>query len=123
MRARSSRRSRTRRAVMSSHVTRRSARPEGAVSDTAGAPDRETHATALHRARTFRLSSGDAVLVGTEIGDGHSVMFLHAGGERRQVWDPVSKVLAQAGYRCVAFDQRGHGDSGGSHDDEFRWFV
>ncbi|MGW3045883.1 alpha/beta hydrolase [Kitasatospora sp. NPDC001159] len=38
---------------------------------------------------------------------------LHAGGERRQVWAPVSEVLVGAGFRCAAFNQRGHGDSDG----------
>ncbi|GAA2136998.1 alpha/beta fold hydrolase [Actinomadura napierensis] len=56
----------------------------------------------------------DAVLRGEEVGAGTTVLLLHAGGERRQVWTPVTDVLVQSGFRCVAFDQRGHGDSGGS---------
>ncbi|AEK41461.1 hydrolase/acyltransferase [Amycolatopsis mediterranei S699] len=42
------------------------------------------------------------------------MLLLHAGGERRRVWTPVIDVLVEAGFRCVAFDQRGHGDSDGS---------
>ncbi|MFC3966264.1 alpha/beta fold hydrolase [Nocardia jiangsuensis] len=42
------------------------------------------------------------------------MLLLHAGGERRQVWRPVTAVLTDAGFRCVAFDQRGHGESGGT---------
>jgi pimeloyl-ACP methyl ester carboxylesterase len=42
------------------------------------------------------------------------VLLLHAGGERRGVWLPVSERLAVSGFHAVAFDQRGHGDSGGN---------
>lgn len=56
----------------------------------------------------------DAALRGEEAGAGPTVLLLHAGGERRRVWAPVIDVLVAAGFRCVAFDQRGHGDSDGS---------
>ncbi len=64
--------------------------------------------------RERRLARPDAVLNGHETGTGPTVLLLHAGGERRRVWTPVTDVLAEAGFRCVAFDQRGHGDSDGS---------
>ncbi|MCR6488932.1 alpha/beta hydrolase [Amycolatopsis sp. OK19-0408] len=48
------------------------------------------------------------------VGRGPTCLLLHAGGERRGVWTPVSRILVGAGFRCVAYDQRGHGDSGGS---------
>ncbi|MFJ8434959.1 alpha/beta fold hydrolase [Kitasatospora sp. NPDC094019] len=67
---------------------------------------------AVPRAR--RIARPDAVLRGEEVGSGPTCLLLHAGGERRQVWAPVSEVLVDAGFRCVAFDQRGHGDSEGS---------
>lgn len=60
------------------------------------------------------IARPDAVLRGEEAGAGPTVLLLHAGGERRQVWKPVMEVLVDAGFRCVAFDQRGHGDSDGS---------
>ncbi|WHT21515.1 alpha/beta hydrolase [Crossiella sp. CA-258035] len=60
------------------------------------------------------LTRPDVVLRGEEAGAGPTVLLLHAGGERRRVWRPVIEVLVGAGFRCVAFDQRGHGDSGGS---------
>ncbi len=66
----------------------------------------------VHRAR--RIARPDVLLRGEEAGVGPTVLLLHAGGERRQVWTPVIDVLIDAGFRCVAFDQRGHGDSGGS---------
>ncbi|MBE8523084.1 alpha/beta fold hydrolase [Amycolatopsis sp. H6(2020)] len=64
--------------------------------------------------RTRRIERPDAVLRGHETGAGPTVLLLHAGGERRRIWTPVIEVLAGAGFRCVAFDQRGHGDSDGS---------
>ncbi|MDK9499282.1 alpha/beta hydrolase [Streptomyces katrae] len=64
--------------------------------------------------RIRRITRPDAILRGEETGAGPTYLLLHAGGERRQVWRPVSEVLVDAGYRCVAFDQRGHGDSEGS---------
>ncbi|MGA5821486.1 alpha/beta fold hydrolase [Kitasatospora sp. NPDC094028] len=64
--------------------------------------------------RVRRITRPDATLYGEEAGAGPTFLLLHAGGERRQVWRPVSEVLVDAGYRCVAFDQRGHGDSEGS---------
>ncbi|MER6299812.1 alpha/beta hydrolase [Kitasatospora sp. NPDC001539] len=63
--------------------------------------------------RVRRITRPDVILRGEEVGVGPTFLLLHAGGERRQVWGPVSEVLVDAGYRCVAFDQRGHGDSGG----------
>ena len=66
----------------------------------------------VYRAR--RIARLDVLLRGEEAGVGPTVLLLHAGGERRQVWTPVIDVLVDAGFRCVAFDQRGHGDSGGS---------
>ena len=56
------------------------------------------------------------VLRGEESGAGPAVLLLHAGGERRQVWRPVAELLVADGFRCVAYDQRGHGDGGGSVD-------
>lgn len=63
--------------------------------------------------RARRLARPGAILLGEETGAGPTVLLLHAGGERRTVWRPVIDVLVRAGFRCVAYDQRGHGDSGG----------
>ncbi|MBF6209546.1 alpha/beta fold hydrolase [Nocardia puris] len=60
------------------------------------------------------LDRPGAMLRGEEAGAGPTVLLLHAGGERRSVWRPVIDVLTAAGFRCVAYDQRGHGDSGGA---------
>lgn len=66
--------------------------------------------------RPRNLVRPDAVLYGDEVGDGPTVLLLHAGGERRRVWAPVVDSLVADGLRCVAFDQRGHGDSDGTLD-------
>lgn len=60
------------------------------------------------------LARTDGVLRGTARGKGPTILLLHAGGESRGVWAPVAEVLADAGFRSVAFDQRGHGDSDGA---------
>ena len=54
----------------------------------------------------------DATLRGESLGRGPSALLLHAGGERRTVWRPIMRQLAQLGLSSVAFDQRGHGESG-----------
>jgi pimeloyl-ACP methyl ester carboxylesterase len=58
------------------------------------------------------LTQGAVTLRGIDVGTGPPVLLLHAGKERRQVWDRVIDVIVGAGFRCVAFDQRGHGASG-----------
>lgn len=67
-----------------------------------------------HVVEQIELARGDVRLRGDVIGEGPPILLLHAGGERRSVWTPVSALLASAGYRCVTFDLRGHGESQGS---------
>jgi len=43
-------------------------------------------------------------------GSGHPVLFLHGGGLNAHTWDVVALMLRER-YRCIALDQRGHGDS------------
>src|SRR5690349_7967424 len=61
----------------------------------------------------FTFVRGDVVLQGTATGSGPTVLLLHAGGEERSVWTPVSAVLNQRDLRTVAYDLRGHGASSG----------
>lgn len=63
--------------------------------------------------QTLRLIRNQTELVCSVTGEGPCVLLLHAGGERRTVWKPIALRLAQAGYRTLALDQRGHGESGG----------
>src|SRR3984893_10546862 len=43
-------------------------------------------------------------------GTGHPIVFLHGGGLNAHTWDVVAPMLRDR-YRCIALDQRGHGDS------------
>jgi len=43
-------------------------------------------------------------------GNGHPIVFLHGGGLNAHTWDVVALMLRDR-YRCIALDQRGHGDS------------
>ena len=43
--------------------------------------------------------------------DGPLVILQHGGGQTRHAWKGAGERLAAAGYRAVAFDARGHGDS------------
>lgn len=39
------------------------------------------------------------------------VLLAHGGGQTRRAWKRVTSDLADAGFRAIAFDMRGHGDS------------
>lgn len=43
--------------------------------------------------------------------DGRPVVLLHGGGQTRHSWARTMQVLADNGYRALAYDARGHGDS------------
>jgi pimeloyl-ACP methyl ester carboxylesterase len=43
--------------------------------------------------------------------DGHPVLLLHGGGQTRHAWGGARKELGRRGYRAVAVDLRGHGES------------
>jgi len=43
---------------------------------------------------------------------GPAVILLHGGGQTRHAWSRAFKALAEAGYRVLSYDARGHGDSG-----------
>jgi pimeloyl-ACP methyl ester carboxylesterase len=43
-------------------------------------------------------------------GDGRPIVFLHGGGLTAHTWDVVCLALRNE-YRCLAIDQRGHGDT------------
>ncbi|TAL00296.1 MAG: alpha/beta hydrolase [Rhodospirillaceae bacterium] len=56
---------------------------------------------------------GGVAISGDVWGDPHGplVMLQHGGGQTRHAWKSLGETLGQAGYRAVAFDARGHGDS------------
>ena len=57
--------------------------------------------------------AGGVTLAGDEWGpaDGPLVILQHGGGQTRHAWKNVGETLGSAGYRAIAFDARGHGDS------------
>src|SRR5690606_41454540 len=51
--------------------------------------------------------------------DGPPVGRLHGGGKPRHSWHGTWRVLADAGWRAVSLDLRGHGDSQWSPDGDY----
>ncbi len=61
------------------------------------------------------VHAGDGVpLVGERIGAAAAppVLFAHGFGQTRLAWRATAAALAAAGWQCISFDARGHGDSG-----------
>ncbi|MBA3773947.1 MAG: alpha/beta fold hydrolase [Ramlibacter sp.] len=52
-----------------------------------------------------------------------TVLFLHAGGENREVWQPIASAVGEQGWRTVAVDLRGHGESGRAPRYRFDDFI
>lgn len=50
---------------------------------------------------------------------GPLVILLHGGGQTRHAWKDVGAHLGKAGYRAVALDARGHGDSDWAPDGRY----
>ncbi len=50
---------------------------------------------------------------------GPLVILLHGGGQTRHAWKDVGATLGKAGYRAVALDARGHGDSDWATDGRY----
>lgn len=68
----------------------------------------------LEGGTTARLPFADGELAVTTWGQGPAVLLMHGwGGSRAQMTGFVEPLLT-AGYRVVAFDQPGHGDSSGT---------
>ena len=53
-------------------------------------------------------------------GEGPPLLLAHATGFHGLVWAPVAEHLRR-GFRCYAFDERGHGDSTPPANDDWRW--
>ena len=51
--------------------------------------------------------------------DGPTVVLLHGGGQTRHSWSGTWRVLADAGWRAVSVDMRGHGESGWAPDGDY----
>jgi pimeloyl-ACP methyl ester carboxylesterase len=71
----------------------------------------------------FDVRSADGLrLAGHEIGrrGDPTVLFLHGGGQTRFAWDATMRSIAAAGWRAVAMDLRGHGESDRAPDGDYR---
>jgi pimeloyl-ACP methyl ester carboxylesterase len=51
--------------------------------------------------------------------DGPLVILLHGGGQTRHAWKGTGERLAAQGYRTIALDARGHGDSEWAADGDY----
>ena len=65
--------------------------------------------------------AGGLVIAGDAWGDpkGPLVLLQHGGGQTRHAWKDAGERLGAAGYRAVAFDARGHGDSEWAKDGDY----
>jgi pimeloyl-ACP methyl ester carboxylesterase len=70
---------------------------------------------------TFQTSHG-LRLAAEDHGDAAAppVLLLHGGGQTRAAWKGTARRLAAAGWRAVALDQRGHGQSAWAPDGDYR---
>ena len=59
----------------------------------------------------FGVASGRATLAADAVGEGVPVVLLHAGVADRRMWAAQVEALAAAGYRAIAYDRRGFGDT------------
>src|SRR5271170_7546804 len=54
--------------------------------------------------------------------DGPPIVVAHGIGQTRHAWRKTCLELARAGWYAIAFDHRGHGDSGWSLDGDYTLF-
>jgi pimeloyl-ACP methyl ester carboxylesterase len=63
---------------------------------------------------------GNEVAVHDLGGEGPVLLLAHATGFHGWVWAPVAATLASA-FHCIAFDERGHGDSDPAPGGDYDW--
>jgi pimeloyl-ACP methyl ester carboxylesterase len=72
---------------------------------------RTDHHIVLHGMRFHYVEWGDR--------SARPILFLHGGGQTCHTWDIVCHELSPH-FRCIALDQRGHGDSEWSYEGDYR---
>jgi len=72
---------------------------------------------------TTRLASRDGLGLAVEQwGDsGPGIVFAHGFGQTRQAWAASAASIAAEGFRAIAYDARGHGDSDWRHEGVYAW--
>ena len=85
-------------------------------------PSAPSSAGRRYRAGVPRVRAADGVEVAVyELGgQGPPLVLAHAAGFHGRVWQPLAECLGPD-FRCVAFDSRGHGDSGPPPGRDFHW--
>jgi len=65
--------------------------------------------------------AGGVRLVGDQRGaeDAPAVLLLHGGGQTRHAWTETATALAAHGWRAIALDMRGHGESDWAPDGSY----
>ena len=71
----------------------------------------------------FRATTDGAVLAGEEIGEGPAVLLLHGLTATRRYVVHGALTIPRAGYRVIAYDARGHGESTGAADYSYAALV
>ena len=66
------------------------------------------------QSQTFHIGGDGGISIAAEAtgnADALPVLLAHGGGQSRHAWKLVTADLANAGFRPIAIDMRGHGDS------------
>ena len=66
------------------------------------------------QSQTFHIGGDGGISIAAEAtgnADALPVLLAHGGGQTRHAWKRVTADLANAGFRAIAIDMRGHGDS------------
>jgi len=76
----------------------------------------------MHAAERLTLQGDGLELVADAAGPigAPTLLFLHGGGQTRKSWGTALHKAAARGYRALALDQRGHGDSNWASDGDYR---
>jgi pimeloyl-ACP methyl ester carboxylesterase len=69
----------------------------------------------------FVRPDGVALAIEAFGGAGTPVVLAHGFGQTRQAWTASATALARNGYRALAFDARGHGESGWRAEAPYTW--
>jgi pimeloyl-ACP methyl ester carboxylesterase len=59
----------------------------------------------------FTGAEGNRLVADRYGGSGAPALLLHGGGQTRHAWSATARALAEAGWRAILVDQRGHGES------------